>query len=122
MGDVKTLSKILAGKAESGAEACVHNRACSLSRPTCHQGSVHDTDSRCIVTRRVGVLRDFSGGTATALCMIKRAKNYGDEVKVALETDSVSGRDCRCGWVVERCHTWDTSCCGCQESSKGGKR
>ena len=52
---------------------------------TCNPGGVDDTDSHCVVKRRVRVLR---------VCVAQQQRRiYGNAVKIALETHSVSGRD-----------------------------
>ena len=70
-------------------DAKVHVRHRSISLEARDYGSIDHTDGDRVVERRSGAVR----GTATSLCMSSMARNYGHEVELALETDSVSARN-----------------------------
>ena len=87
VGDDKALWKIYAGQAENcdAAAGCHDHGESRLPRKTCNPGGVDGTDSHCVVKRRVRVLQ---------VCVAQQQRRiYGNVVKVAPETHSVSGRD-----------------------------
>ena len=87
LGEGKAPWKIYAGQAENcdAAAGCHDHGESRLPRKTCNPGGVDGTDSHCVVKRRVRVLQ---------VCVAQQQRRiYGNVVKVALETLSVSDRD-----------------------------
>ena len=69
----------------------VHTRHRSVSRTACGQGSIDDTEGNLSCPAKSQKSTGLCHGTATALDMKSMVRDYGHEVKVALETDSVLG-------------------------------
>ena len=84
-------------------DAKVHNRHRNLRFA---KRSVDDGGR--VAERGVGFFAQLSRGTATGWALQRMAKDYGHEVKVVLETDSVAGRDMslRMGAGKVRRNTW----------------
>ena len=70
----------------------IHDRHGSLSQNTCDQGSSDDTDGGRVVKRRVRIQCNGAWHSHSVGHMKSMTRDYGHELEVALETDSVSGR------------------------------